>query len=90
MDVADLVSPQPEWKRVVLHNISVAAQAKNAFDEDDYNEDGDLNIHLAKFDKLREWMVWFPRLAPQMHELLSAASVLTRVSAVFASIPCPV
>lgn len=90
VDVADLVSFQPKWKRVVWHNISVAAQAKNAFDEDDYDESGNLNMHLAKFDKLREWMVWLSSVAAPMHELLSASPLLTKVFAVFTSIRSPV
>jgi hypothetical protein len=47
----------PGWKRTLWREISQAAQAKNAFHQDDYVENGDLNIRLDKFEELSAWLV---------------------------------
>ncbi|KAM0720191.1 hypothetical protein Q7P37_004327 [Cladosporium fusiforme] len=47
----------PAWQKVLWHQISEAAQAKYVFDKGDYDENGNLNMHLAKFKDLYRWIV---------------------------------
>lgn len=50
----------PEWKQELWHDISAAAEAKFVFDKRDYDENGDLNMHLLKFKDLYRWLVRRP------------------------------
>jgi hypothetical protein len=45
------------WKLVLWREISQAAKAKNAFHQDDYDEYGNIDIHLDKFKELSTWIV---------------------------------
>jgi len=58
----DFLAALPEWKRALWHGISAAAHARNAFDNDDYDINGDLNPSSARFAELCTWLVcltWF-------------------------------
>jgi Fe-S-cluster formation regulator IscX/YfhJ len=46
-----------EWKKALWHDISLAAQDKGTFEEDDYDKNGDLNPRSAKFEELCTWLV---------------------------------
>jgi hypothetical protein len=51
------VATLPEWKISLWHDISLAAQDKSAFEEDDYDKNGDLNPRSTKFEELCTWLV---------------------------------
>lgn len=55
MSDSDTAIILPGWKRTLWHEISQAAQAKNAFHQENYDEHGDINIRL---DKLKEFSIW--------------------------------
>jgi hypothetical protein len=57
MSEPDLSTTLSGWKRTLWHEISQAAQAKNAFHQDDYDEHGHINIRLDKFKGLSAWLV---------------------------------
>lgn len=50
----------PEWKRKLWREMSVAAQSKCVFDKDYYDENGDLNMHIATLKHLYRWVVCCP------------------------------
>ena len=54
---SDFATALSGWRRTLWHEISQAAQAKNAFHHDDYDEYGDMNIRLYKFQELSAWLV---------------------------------
>jgi hypothetical protein len=47
----------PDWKRTLWHDISVAAHDRNAFDNNDYDTNGDLDPCSARFAELCTWFV---------------------------------
>jgi hypothetical protein len=51
------IAALPEWKRALWHGISAAAHARNVFDNDDYDTNGDLNPCSARFAELCTWLV---------------------------------
>lgn len=57
MSESFFASNLPEWKRDLWLDISEAAQAKSVFHKDDYDENGELNMHLPKFTDLYRWLV---------------------------------
>jgi hypothetical protein len=63
MSESDLAIVLPGWRRTLWHQISRAAQAKNAFHQDDYDEHGDINFRLDKFKELSAWLVCTPTAA---------------------------
>lgn len=54
-----LPAATPGWKQLLWHDISSAAKVKDAFEESDYDGNGDLKIHSAKFAELCTWLVRF-------------------------------
>lgn len=60
----DFVAALPEWKRALWHAISAAAHARNAFDNDDYDINGDFNSCSARFAELCTWLVCLPYFHP--------------------------
>ncbi|GAB7322547.1 hypothetical protein MBLNU13_g03467t2 [Cladosporium sp. NU13] len=50
------VAALPEWKRALWHEISVATHARNAFDNDDYDMNSDLDPCSARFAALCTWL----------------------------------
>jgi Fe-S-cluster formation regulator IscX/YfhJ len=60
----DFTAALPEWKRALWHGISAAAHARNAFDNDDYDINGDLNPSSARFAELCTWLVCLTEFAP--------------------------
>lgn len=59
-----LVAALPEWKRVLWHDISIAGHARNAFDNDEYDMNGDLSLGSARFAELYTWLVSLARFGP--------------------------
>jgi hypothetical protein len=54
----NMSEPDPAFTLFTLwREISQAAQAKNAFHQDDYDEHGNINFHLDKFKELYNWLV---------------------------------
>jgi hypothetical protein len=51
------IAALPEWKRALWHGISAAAHARNVFDNDEYDINGDLNPCSARFAELCTWLV---------------------------------
>jgi hypothetical protein len=51
------IAALPEWKRALWHGISAAAHARNVFDNDDYDTNGDLDPCSARFAELCIWLV---------------------------------
>lgn len=65
------VAALPQWKRALWRDISVAAHARNAFENDDYDGNGDLKPHSARFAELCMWLVClthFDPVARKKHE----------------------
>ncbi|KAM0707190.1 hypothetical protein Q7P35_006521 [Cladosporium inversicolor] len=67
------VAALPQWKRAFWRDISVAARARNAFGDEDYDMNGDLKPHSARFAELCTWLTVrltgapFERLKPVWH-----------------------
>jgi hypothetical protein len=57
MSEFDLTTTLSGWRRTLCHEMSQAAQAENAFPQDDYDEHSDLNMRLDKFKGLSAWLV---------------------------------
>lgn len=51
------VTAMPEWKQALWRDISLAAKAKNAFEDDDYDKNGDLDSNFTKFAEICTWLV---------------------------------
>ena len=51
------IAALPQWKRALWHEISVAAHSRSAFDNDNYDINGDLNPCSARFAELCTWLV---------------------------------
>jgi hypothetical protein len=51
------IAALPEWKRALWHGISAAAHARNVFDNDEYDINGDLDPCSARFAELCTWLV---------------------------------
>jgi hypothetical protein len=55
---SNMSEPDPVFTVFTLwREISQAAQAKNAFHQDDYDEHGNMNFRLDKFKELYNWLV---------------------------------
>jgi hypothetical protein len=62
------VAALPDWRRALWHDISLAARARNAFDNDDFDTKGDLNPCCARFAELRTWFVCLTHFQPAFKE----------------------
>jgi hypothetical protein len=51
------VATLPEWKKLLWHDISRAAQDKGTFEEDDHDKNSDLNPRSTKLQELCTWLV---------------------------------
>ena len=51
------IAALPQWKRALWHDISVAAHTRNAFDNAEYDNNGNLNPCSARFAELCTWLV---------------------------------
>lgn len=76
------VAALPQWKRALWRDISVAARARNAFGNDDYDGNGDLKQHSARFAELCTWLVCLTHFDPAVKRSTKISSrVLTNVLA---------
>lgn len=62
------VAALPQWKRALWRDISVAARARNAFGNDDYDGNGDLKPHSARFAELCTWLVCLTHFDPAVRK----------------------
>jgi hypothetical protein len=62
------VATLPEWKRALWHDIPVTAHGRNAFDNDDYDINGDLNPCLSRFAELCMWLVCLTHFGPAIRK----------------------
>ena len=58
------IAALPQWKRALWHEISVAAHSRSAFDNDNYDINGDLNPCSARFAELCTWLVCLTHSVP--------------------------
>ena len=58
------IAALPHWKQALWHEISIAAHTRNAFDNDEYDINGDLNPCSARFAELCTWLVWLTHFDP--------------------------
>jgi hypothetical protein len=58
------IAALPHWKQALWHEISIAAHTRNAFDNDEYVINGDLNPCSARFAELFTWLVCLTHLDP--------------------------
>jgi hypothetical protein len=62
------IAALPQWKRALWHDISVAAHTRNAFDNAEYDINGNLNPCSARFAELCTWLVCLTHFIPAVEQ----------------------